>query len=122
MKIRLYGMKPQTFQVSYFQIGCLNYISVFAKIQFFKISVILYFSIDLLFSFFSTESGQLFSAVSQPTCQKICPTVSYCMRLKQTRAIFEKLQKNLVTTAKKYKKNRSIFAPPSRFRTLLRNG
>ena len=79
------------------------YIAVFAKMQFLKISVILYFSVGLLFYF----SGQLFWTVSQPICTKFGTNVSSCVGLKQTRAIFEKLQ-NQVTTAKT-SKNRSIF-------------
>ena len=71
--------------------------------QFFKISVILCFSVDLLF-FFSRE---FFSAVSGPICTKFGANVSSCMRFILRRAILEKL-KNQVTTAKK-QKNRSNF-------------
>ena len=84
------------------------YISVFAKMQFFKISVILCFSVDLLLYFFF--SGKLFSAVSRAICTKFGMNASSCMRLKQTRAIFEKL-KNQVTTTKKHINFGHFFSP-----------
>ena len=59
----------------------------FAKMQFFKISVILCFSVGLLLYFFLRTTFLSMNASS-------------CMRFKQTRAIFEKF-KNQVTTAKK---------------------
>jgi len=64
------------------------------------------------FSFFF--SGQLFSAVSQPIYTKFGMNVSSCMRLKQTRAIFEKF-KNQVTTVKKHRKNGHFFIPDVTF-------
>ena len=84
-----------------------NYISVFAKMQFFKISVILYFSVGLLFFFFF--SRQILSAAARPISTKFGTHMSPCSGQKKTRAIFEKL-KNQVTTAKT-SKNRSIFRP-----------
>ena len=78
------------------------YISVFAKMRFFKISVILCFSVGLLLYIFFF-SGQLFSAVSRPIRTKFCTNTSSCMRFILRRAILE-MFKNQVTRAKKHRK------------------
>ena len=83
------------------------YISVFAKMQFFKISVILCFSVDLLYFLYIFFSREFFSAVCGPICTKFGTN---CMRIILRRAIFEKF-KNQVTTAKKHRKIGQIFTP-----------
>jgi len=97
---------------STFLISCLveqlhNYITIFAKMLFFKISVILCFSVDFLFSFLSPAN------FSRPSRTKFGTNVSSCLRFKHTRAIFEKF-KNQVTTAKKlwsfFRPGRHVFA------------
>ena len=60
----------------------------FCKSAIFKISVILYFSVDLLFF-----SRQLFSAVSRPSCTKFGRNVSSSMRFIRARGTFEKFKK-----------------------------
>ena len=73
------------------------------------------------FALYHIFSCQILSAASRPICTKFGTNVFSCMRLKQIRAIFEKL-KNQITTAKNLEKI-GIFSPwPSRFRSLWRNG
>ena len=100
---------------SHFIIYYYYYISVFAKMQFFKISVILCFSVGLLLYFlYIFFSGQRFSAVSRPIRTKFGTNASSCMRFILRQAICEKL-KNQVTTAKKHRNIGQIFDPAVTF-------
>jgi hypothetical protein len=84
------------------------YIAVFAKMQFFKILVKIFFrSIFCLLS-----SRQHFSAVSGLICTKFGMNLSSCVQFILRRAVFEKV-KNQVTAAKK--KIRKNFRPCRHF-------
>ena len=82
------------------------YISVFAKIPFFKISVILCFSVG--FAFFSLSSQPSF--LSRLSTDLHRTNASSCMRFILSRGICEKLKKPGHSGQKTFK-NRSIFRP-----------
>ena len=84
------------------------YISVFAKIQFFKISVILCFSVDLLyFHFFSPKN------ISQPSLDRFAPNLARTCLLACDLYLGERFLKSSKTRSRRPKTSKNL----SNFRT-----